>query len=344
MQRYRKEVDKYKQQMILDTAIGRASLEGRIIRVSGIPEISYQLPPTMKTVEAPQAPSPDIEPSAAKEASDSKDLQSAPKNSFPKQRTQQAFSGTNSSTLESPYFFQEWKSNETRGSFPERSRYIQHNEQTQQGPSGRNAQAEENSLFLSKVIRLDPFNQSYSAATVQPDLQSSLSSLTQRQEAIKYNRIDSTLDVSPSVATNSTYLFHQQMLPVHQRNAMEADFQSSLPFLTERHDATIYNHVNSNLEVNPSVPTNLTNFLQQQLLPAYQQNAIRYVESISPPIASLHAMTSEDLSPRVLQMLLHSARDNHMLHTNCTTAPTQHQPEFVPEISSLHLRQSVFGM
>jgi len=286
MQRYRKEMNEYKQKMIRDTAIGRASLEGRLIKVSGKLEISYrdgisqQLPQTMKDKKGPQVSNPDIQCLAGIEPRNAVEMQAAQDTPFPKRWTassdtanlQQAFSRTNSSILENLVVLQGRTSAGTLGSFMAASQYVDAIQQIE-----RNEKAEENSVSFSKVKRLDPFTQSNAAAAMEADLQSYLSSLTQRQE------------VSRETTNRST------------------------------------------LAVTPSVPTDLISFLQQ-LLPSHLQDANRYVQSFE-PIASSNVMMSENLSSRILQMLLHSAQDKRIPHIDATSAysahaATQHQPEF----------------
>jgi len=296
MQRYRKEMDEYKLKLIHDTAIGRVYLKGRLIKVSGTPEISYrdvsqQLPQTMKDIEGSQASSPDIQSIAGGEARSSKEVQSTQNASFTTEWTasrdttssRQALSRTNPSLLENLSIVQERACDESRGSFMVTThQYNKWNEQTQQKASGRNEKAEPSSEFRWEMMRLEPVTPSNNAEITEADLQSSLSSFIQRHEASQNNR---------STAAS---------------------------------------------EVNPSAPTDVTYFVQQQQLPSHLQNVNLYLQSVK-EIASPDAMMSEQLSSRILQRILLSG-DNHTPHINSTPthsahAPTQHQPTLFDDLS-----------
>jgi len=254
MQRYRKKMDEYKLKMIRDTAIGRASLEGRLIRVSGTPERLYQdrnsqqLPQTMKDTEGPQASSRDNQFIAGGEARNSKKVSST--QTFPKEWTassdttcpRQAFSRTNSSVLENLLVFQKRTCDEEHESFMATSHQYKRSEQTQQGPPGRNEKAEQNSEFLWEMMRMDPVTLSNKAAVMEADLQSSLPSFTQRHEATKYDRSTSTSEVNPSAPIDLNSFLQQQLLPLHLQNIIHY-VQSVAPSASS--DAIMSEHLSS---------------------------------------------------------------------------------------------------
>jgi len=92
---------------------------------------------------------------------------------------------------------------------------------------------------------------------------------------------------------------------------MEAYLQSSLSSFTTRHDASHNYRLRLTPEVKPPVTTDLTPFLQQQLLPMHLQNAIHYIQSVLPITSSNGMMSDYLLSSRSLQRLLLCDDDNH---------------------------------